>query len=501
MQHFLQLLRKFYVRHAVGVLTALYVICSSFCPNTKIFIIFSTMYYLALFLQTRSFAKTLLFSFFPFFLFNSFGKIYSEEIIPQSNFFYTLQSGYTTSFIISPFLILLATSVCTLFIFSLQHRKTHVVSVSLFFFFLFTLLGFLSSERTQYMPWYSCVSPFMLFATLVWIIEMRMYLRERSQSENQELFRHLYDQIALLLSSQIIIGLLQMVRGGFLGLFIEQSWAGSSSSEAPDSMNILFSFRPSSLSAHANLMAYQLIDFFGCFVVLHTILFQNKKSILPLFFICFFGWIVLIFFSQSRAAYLALVPFVLGFFVYWRPFIQKFSGSMKRMIPPRIWIEVGCIVFGLCVLVIVPRVLSSLDAFSAYNGAVFRKQFNEEALDLIRQNIFLGVGPAMFVPANILLHPTGVNFTFPFDVHNNFLLLAAENGIPAFFCYVAGYLFLLPLVFQKKKHFLFLFCGILSLFVMAYFHALERFFPLTLIVFFLLEMYETSFDFSNDSTA
>jgi len=291
---------------------------------------------------------------------------------------------------------------------------------------------------------------------------------------------------------QIVLIVVQMIHGSTLGLFIEYS-SNMALSESPDASNLLVHFRPIGLNSHANLMAYQLIDMFACFFSLHMLLFQNsRKHTIVLGFITL-GFVGSIIVTQSRAGYLALVFLIIASYVIYRERINRIILLVKNKLSFLKIVTFLCITVVSTVIIVLPRFLSTTDSLFETGGYPFRAEFNKEAVELIRQNILFGVGPGMFIPANLDLHPLGTNYTFPFEVHNNILLIASEFGIPAFLSYVFGFVSFLFFLRKKRKELLFLFCAILSLFVLACFHALERFFPLTLLVFILIEKYETKY--------
>jgi hypothetical protein len=435
--------------------------------------------------------KTLLFAFIPFFMFPHIGKTYIEEIIPSSSFFYTIQSGLYASFIVSPFFVLLLTAIISFPIFYMRYKGTSL-PLSLKFLLVFIMFGFVSSAQTMFYPSYSLYHPLILFGMIIWSIELWMYLQHATKEAYRDIIKTIYIQIVILLGIQIALTFMQMIHGSTLGLFIEYP-SNAIISESPDASNLFVHFRPIGLNSHANLMAFQLIDMFACFFSLHILFFQRvRKYAIVLGFITF-GFVGSIILSQSRAGYVALASLVMAIGIVYSKYIQRNWLSIKHALPIIKITTLVIIVILSVSIIVLPRILATVDSLFETGGYPFRAEFNKEAVDVISQNALFGVGPGMFIPANLDLHPLGVNYTFPFEVHNNMMLIMAEFGIPAFICYVFGFVSLLFSIRKNRKELLFLFCAILSLFIIASFHALERFFPLSLLVFVLIETYEKKY--------
>jgi O-antigen ligase len=92
---------------------------------------------------------------------------------------------------------------------------------------------------------------------------------------------------------------------------------------------------------------------------------------------------------------------------------------------------------------------------SDYGTAHIRVPLAKLALNMIRHNPFLGVGPGNFTAVAHKYDTTRerVSYAFPAPVHNTFLLMAAELGIPAlgFFLIIIGYMFINILRTAKSR--------------------------------------------------
>jgi len=80
-----------------------------------------------------------------------------------------------------------------------------------------------------------------------------------------------------------------------------------------------------------------------------------------------------------------------------------------------------------------------------YGTASTRMPLAKLALSMIGQNPFLGIGQGSFVAVANKYDRTreGISYSFPAPVHNSYLLIAAEIGIPALGCFlmILGYAF------------------------------------------------------------
>jgi len=203
--------------------------------------------------------------------------------------------------------------------------------------------------------------------------------------------------------------------------------------------------------------------------------------------------------TQSRAAYLGLgIAFTLTFLLQKDIITNLFSLILKVANQTSIKLIVAVLII-VSIPIITDRLWQSLFTFSPQGGVEFRRQFNLEATQLISSNPFWGVGPGMFVPANIQKHPFGINYGFPLEVHNHFLLLIAEFGLPAFFTLIFGVYLLLRYIIRSSYERIIkviILAGILASAIMMTFHALERLIPLTIIFSLLLESFESHYRYA-----
>jgi len=421
-------------------------------------------------------------------MFSHIGKTYTEELISLLRLDSASQSTIYSGFIISPFFVLLLTSFVSVPIMIYRYRKLSITLIQIFFFF-FGFFGIFSSYHTEYLLWYSLPVSIMIIGTVVWSIINRTYVIHASQEIVKYIFQTLYFQLFVSLLFQIIIIFFQMIKSSELGLFIEQYITIFGDNK--DTLNLLYKFRPFGISPHPNLMAYQFLDMFGCFVLLH-VMYMKKNSENKYLFILLCLTFISILFSQSRAAYLASLCIYIPLIWYYRKKLKQWIAYgfskvfIHTLVLAKYIFSIVCVVIFM--FIVFPRVqdITSIGASAGWN---FRKEFNKEAFELIVQHPLLGVGPGMFVAGNLQTHPFGINYSFPYEVHNNFLLLMAEFGMVAFLCYLLGIMSLLRAMAPFKKIAFFVWCVILSLIIVGFFHALERTLPLTILILMIIPFY------------
>ena len=87
--------------------------------------------------------------------------------------------------------------------------------------------------------------------------------------------------------------------------------------------------------------------------------------------------------------------------------------------------------------------------WGGYSSGKARIQLIREALEIIKQKPLIGVGLEGFLPAMMANNVTGVIEHFLFPVHNLYLLLASELGLPALGCFIV---FIVASLRDSLKH-------------------------------------------------
>lgn len=255
-------------------------------------------------------------------------------------------------------------------------------------------------------------------ATVLGIPGYISYVYLSTFAKDNQLIALLVSVIAAIVLFESMISLHQMLISSPVGKTIEFQLTIEDFGQAVD--ELAFRFRPVGTLSHANDLATLLV------VTLPLLISYiiNRKST-HIFVSCVAGIVALIL-TLSRSGWLGFGSALLFIFYYYRHvplFLQEFWLKAKVGI-----ILISFIIGG---LFIVPRLQQSLNSFSDLGGGAFvRLEQIQTSLTLIALHPLFGVGSLMGVPESILLEPEGVFAHFPSSVHNAFILLAVENGIP-----------------------------------------------------------------------
>jgi O-antigen ligase len=221
---------------------------------------------------------------------------------------------------------------------------------------------------------------------------------------------------------QSLISFLQFMNSSPLYKSIESQVGVELFGLVPD--ELMFRFRPVGTFEHANMLG----DFLS-WAILITFPFVAIRKRLSNFYLSLLliGLISLVI-TLSRSAWLG---FVVGF--YFTLFILNNLRNIKiRLFSIKNFIVISLLGVLLMVLFILPRAINSIYTFiDGGGGGDLRGLQIRESLNLIIQNPIFGVGTLMDVPAGINLDPRGFYSQVPLSVHNYYLLVAVEHGIPA----------------------------------------------------------------------
>lgn len=151
-------------------------------------------------------------------------------------------------------------------------------------------------------------------------------------------------------------------------------------------------------------------------------------------------------FTFSRAAW-AIFFVVTAVFLFYLVKKRIFSFKYKSLF----WVIAA--IFLIASPLLMQRVLSlKLSLWSDYgehSTLSSRLDLAKEAVYIISQHPFLGTGPGNFLSAMMVNNFTGVANHFLYPVHNLYLLLASELGLPALGCFL---IFLLLILKSSLSH-------------------------------------------------
>lgn len=205
----------------------------------------------------------------------------------------------------------------------------------------------------------------------------------------------------------------------------------------------IFQFRSSGTLSHPNTLAIflgMLLPLIMTQLMVKKPLIKNKILVLASFLFGLFGLV----FTMSRWAW-AISGLILVSLFYCLAKKERLKFSKKLVS-----------IFLVFLTILIPltgkRIITSGEVFEGgYSTWQSRIRLVQEALVMIRERPFLGVGPGNFLPILAQSNVTGVAHYFFAPVHNLYLLFAAEIGILATFCFFAPVFLSLKKFWQEEK--------------------------------------------------
>lgn len=207
-----------------------------------------------------------------------------------------------------------------------------------------------------------------------------------------------------------------------------------------------FSVRSVGTFSHPNELALFFLFmalFFLTFLYLNTKQLSIKKN----FYLGFVGAAVVgLVLSLGRSAWLTFFICLLLFFYFMEKKWNKHIVSLEKIKTKTLLYLV--LFFMIALPVTIPRMLNSFDLFKPTGGGETRMKLIKESINLIKLKPIFGTGMGLSGYMMFRISPRGVISTFPSVVHNFYLLITNESGLPALFFFL-GFLFFL---IKKIKH-------------------------------------------------
>lgn len=417
----------------VVIITIIFIVGSLLVPSSKLFFVWSTLYFLSIFFVTRSFEKTFIYIFFPLSLFNV-GQLYVFNVIsPEKLNLPLYPEGRNLCFKFSPFYILNLSLFYAILVQLFKNKAFKTMSLVM----LVCLIGIagmvISATLSKYLPVLSLLYTLLFLGSWSWIIFTKTTFLFLNKEQIYRVLKTLTLVLISLLIFESLIVFAQEVRGAPLGFLIEQLDVLSYFGSGPDE-NSLF-IRPAGLHGDSNNLAFYFLSIYSGILILWFWL--KEKGQLFLSYFCIFLvttiTVLVIIFSQSRSAYLAFFVFFLVLFCLNKDLRKELKNKFKFY---DVYLKLFFLFLVVIGAIILPdRSLHTIYSFTKYGGMQVRTKLNVQAIELIKRNSFFGVGLGMFIPASFDENYNGVINTFPESVHNGFLLLTAESGLLTAFCF------------------------------------------------------------------
>jgi len=228
-----------------------------------------------------------------------------------------------------------------------------------------------------------------------------------------------------------LLSLYQFFNQSPLGKNIEATHSIEVFGKAAD--EISFYFRPVGTFTHANFLAMWLSNLVFFLIYLFRLKKFKNFSLLILIFLSLMN----IGLSLSRGAWFSLFICFLFLSFY-------FEYLRKEVFIPIKYLIYSLITFTPFFSIVSTRFLKTLFIFNE-GGLILRLKQAEEIFNLIKISPFFGWGTGQTIVSAIKINPYGIFASQPFEIHNVYLLITAENGIIS----LALFFIFLFLVFKK----------------------------------------------------
>jgi hypothetical protein len=433
-------------KHPHVTLTVLYFIGAVLVTDNKVFFAWSVAFFISMYVVTNSYFEALIYSFFPFLAFN-IGQLYQFIVVPPHQVFGISHQGERSLYVtLSPFYLLQIVLIVSVPLLMLRFRKKLHFSAILVWFSVILFSSLYSAFNSTLFPVLSMLYSVLEFGLLSWGIIIISYLRKKGKSA--VLLNILLFQIVVLLSFHSSVVFLQTVKRSTLGLKIEQTgqipYFGAGADENVNQ------FRPIGLRGDANTLANEFLLLSSMMVLLWLYLVEQKKLQVPqkVLSVVLISSLLVIIITQCRSVYLGLAGAFIIVFMWQRNQMLSISRLLlKRLEPFRYTLF---LLFFVLTLLVGDRLWRSQFSFSESGGYTVRVELLKEAQNVIQQNWWWGVGPAMFIPAAYQNNPLGVMSYFPEAVHNGFYLFWAERGTVTSLSVVILFYWITKKIWQMK---------------------------------------------------
>lgn len=353
------------------------------------------------------------------------GQLYVFRIIQPEDLNHPLYpDGRSLFFKFTPFLVLGMTMIVSWVIRVLTTKfrlKSWVVINILMMMVLAQVLSLINGDLAMPGVVYlaNIVSQLAVVVWLWWTID---YLR---QSETEEMDRFWSYLLAIIKSFLVIesgVMLAQGIRGGTLGLVVEQSsilpYYGAGSDESA------LLVRPIGLHAHANVASYYLLMGLEAWILVW--LGIKKKGVE----IWSQSWVLLVIIAllwmQSRTIFVAGFIWLCGWGYLYFDQIKKKVGKIYL----KGWSLGGAILLILFSgIILTNRFWGTISSRGVNSGWETRIRSIEVAARVIQRHGWLGVGVGNYIPVAYREDVGSAMRQFPEAVHNGWLLITAEQGL------------------------------------------------------------------------
>lgn len=382
------------------------------------------MYLLSIGFLTRSWEKVVVYGYLPLSVY-FVGQLYVFRFIQPweiNNFLFP--DGRSDFFKLTPLLIF-SMAITSSFLVKLIVDKVKswwLVNMLLLIMFL-NIIRLLVNN--SFLPWWINMARFFEdLGLVIWIWWTGDYLSRINKKQKEIFWEYLRKTIKIVLIITSTLVLIQGIKGSPLGLVVEQS--NTFPYFGVDTNELGAVPRPIGLMGDANNQGFRILTVLAAWVLLYVVAggIDWKKQ----------RWLVLpilaIIWLQSRAVYL-------GFFVLvlWWGYYGGFESIRKIKLGKWAWSFMTLIIIFVTVVLGV-RFLGSVSTLGGNSGWETRLNLLKVSSRLISHYFLVGVGKGNFTEVAFREDLTGFMRTFPWPVHNGFILILVEQGISGLLLWV-----------------------------------------------------------------
>lgn len=412
----------------------LFLIILCFNINNKTLTVFSLTYlFINSFIQ-HSFSKGLIFSYFLFSLF-WVGKTYTFLLIPASNLIFGNNKigypGYQGYIIIDPGFII-GTILTAYLVYLIKNKKVEIEKLD-FLLIIFLVLALFSTflslnYNISLYIWFNFLFIFCFYILL-----------KNTLLQDKYMINQLLSFFCLIVIYENIWAILQFIKGGELFSSLE---SGSSVFWSEDAEISSFTLRTYGSFPHVNVYANFIAPFAVIFYLTGYIKkFSKKIQNFICLIIALFGIII----SISRSSWISFfIPSLIFTYIFEKKIRLSYNPIYKKGL-----IYITLIFLPLLFIFIKPRLEGTLSTFNIEGSGLTRIELIKESINFISKHPLFGSGPGMSVLGMYMENPNGEMFYFPFPVHNLYLHLISEFGIPASTVF---FIFIIFLIRSKTKY-------------------------------------------------
>jgi len=388
-------------------------------PENKIIAISFIGLFGFLYFRIKNYRLMLLFTYLASLIVHT-GKTYTIQLIPPG--LYPAEwypQGYLAYFAITPSLILALIMGLILFrdfvTGHLKLPKFKFYDLALFFYFSWLII---SDVFGSGMPKVSILFSITYISFFIFYFYSRSYAKK-----GLGFIPALIGLFAALIVFESITSFQQFMGSSPLYKNIESQVGIEQFGSASDELE--FRFRPVGTFEHANILGMWM-----SFCLSVIFVYFYKKRTKSLLLILSLGFVSLIL-TLSRSAWLGIIVSLL--------FSLYILENVKKIKPPLIFKKYSLsfiLVFLVLILFFIfPRAEKSLYALNE-GGGYFRYLQIQDTLPIIFKNPLFGVGTGMSVMEGLNFNPKGFYSQVPLAIHNWYLLLLAEHGIPGLLFFI-----------------------------------------------------------------